>query len=80
MDLPPDTPPELSTGFDAGLQNLIHETERKSARFLKEKVYWFDPISTAVSCNHHSLHRVVDRDLETNRHDGQQARSCCVCV
>jgi regulatory protein PHO2 len=26
---PPDTPPELTTGYEAELHNLIHEDERK---------------------------------------------------
>ena len=28
-ETPPDTPPELSTGFEVDLHNLIHEDERK---------------------------------------------------
>lgn len=27
-ETPPDTPPELSTGFEVDLHNLIHEDER----------------------------------------------------
>jgi hypothetical protein len=29
-ELPPDSPPQLSTGFEVDLHNLIHEDERKS--------------------------------------------------
>lgn len=30
-EAPPDTPPELSTGFEVDLHNLIHEDERKQS-------------------------------------------------
>lgn len=29
-ETPPDTPPELSTGYEVDLHNLIHEDERES--------------------------------------------------
>ena len=34
-DTPPDTPPQLSAGFEADLQNLIHEDHRKCMRSIK---------------------------------------------
>lgn len=33
-DTPPDTPPQLSPGFEADLHSLIHEDEREQARLI----------------------------------------------
>lgn len=34
-ELPPDSPPQLSTGFEVDLHNLIHEDERKPVLSLR---------------------------------------------
>lgn len=48
VEPPPDSPPQLSTGFEADLHNMIHEDERESIKSLVS-------LSTKASASPHQL-------------------------
>ena len=75
-EIPPDTPPELSTGFEADLHNLIHEDER---------TFWLNLSSLPFLPSHpsgydYTVHRLVNRNLASHCNNRWKARPGCLCV
>lgn len=48
-EVPPDSPPQLSTGFEVDLHNLIHEDERRSKKSIPYPLLIHPPLFLAVT-------------------------------